>query len=643
MANDIGTAYVRVAPNMTGIQSKIASGFKGSAGPATAALGDEINKNSGPFQTALGKLGGFAKGAGVAIGAGLAAGAVGLAALTSKAVMSAAELEQQIGGSEAVFGEYAKTIQEKGAQAFKTAGLSQQEFLQGANKMGSLFQGAGFDVQSSMKMSSDSMQRASDIASIMGISTTDALEAVTGMAKGNFTMMDNLGVAMNDTSLNAYALEKGLGKTTAQMSIQEKVGLAQQLFMEKTAKYAGNYAKENETLSGSLNTTKKAFDNLLSGSGDVNDFVDSLVNTIEIAVPQIVNMLPKIVTGIGTVLTAIVPALSKALPTLIPALIKAVQDLLNALVVALPSVVQVLVNALPTFINAFIQIFLALVKALPQIIQILAAAMPQIINALVNGLTNPTALTAIIMGAVELFLALIKAIPIILPALIAAIPTIVKNIVQTLTSSQFIGAMINAGVELIKASIRGMVSMGGALISATWEIIKTIANVLSPGNMGRIGGDMIRGLWDGIQSLGNWLKDKLISFVSDKIPGPVKKALGIHSPSKVFAAIGREIPRGAAIGVDQTAGMVEKSVTNMANNAINGIASPTISPSLAMGSSVAAAAGYSGAGGDVTNQSVNINKIVLGDESAVRAFFNELNQDTINVAAGMTPRQGAMA
>ena len=77
---DIGVAYIRVAPNMSGIQGKIASGFKGAAGPATSALGDEINNNSGPFQSALGKLGGFAKGAGIAIGAGLAAGAVGLSA-----------------------------------------------------------------------------------------------------------------------------------------------------------------------------------------------------------------------------------------------------------------------------------------------------------------------------------------------------------------------------------------------------------------------------------------------------------------------------------------------------------------------------------------------------------------------------------
>jgi phage-related protein len=577
---DIGTAYVRIAPNMTGIQGKIASGFKGSAGPATAALGDEVEKSSGPFQSAIGKLGGIAKVGGLAIGAGLAAGAVGLVALTTKAVMAQAELEQQIGGSEAVFGEYAKTIQEKGAQAFKTAGLSQQEFLQGANKMGSLFQGAGFSVQASMQMSSDSMQRASDIASIMGISTTEALEAVTGMAKGNFTMMDNLGVAMNDTSLNAYALEKGLGKTTAQMSIQEKVGLANQLFLEKTAKYAGNYAKENETLSGSLNTTKKAFDNLLAGQGDIDGFIDSLLGTIEIAIPQITAMLPKIVQGIGATLTALVPALGKALPTLIPALIQAVVSLLNAVVAALPTIVSVLLQALPTLIQAFVQLFLAIIQALPQIIQIIAQALPTIIDSIVTGLTSPESLQAIILGAVQLFLALIQAIPIIIPALVGAIPTIIKNILATLTNPTFIAQMINAGVQLLKATIQGIISTVGAVGSAAWEIIKTIGNVLKPSNLINIGKDVVKGLWNGIQDMGGWLKDKVISFVRDKIPGPIRDALGIHSPSRVAAALGKQVPAGLAQGIYKGTGMVEKAAINMANSAIATMTPSTLNPSL---------------------------------------------------------------
>jgi len=598
MAGNIGSASVRITPNMTGIQSKIAAGFKGSAGPATAALGAEVESNSGPFQAALGKLGGFAKGAGIAIAGGLAAGTAGLVALTAKSLQAGAELEQQLGGADAVFGEFAASIKAKADDAYTNMGLSQNEFLQGANKMGSLFQGAGFSVQQSMQMSSESMQRASDIASIMGIDTTAALEAVTGMAKGNFTMMDNLGVAMNDTAIGAYALSKGINKSTSEMSIQEKVGLAQQMFMEKTAKYAGNYAKENDTLAGSINTTKKAFEDFMA-TGNITGFVNSLTKTIQIAVPKIVEMLPKLVEGLGSILTSLVGALSQALPTLVPALINAVVQLLNAIVAALPSVIDVLLQALPTVINAFIQLFLAIVKALPQIVTNIANALPTIIDALVTGLTNPEALQAIIMGAVQLFLALVQAIPIILPALIGAIPVIIDNLLKTLLDPKFIKMLIDAGIQLLKATIQGIISMNKAVVEAAWEIIKSIGNVLKPSNLFEIGKSVVTGIWDGIKDMGNWLKDKVVNFVKDKIPGPIKSALGIHSPSKVAAALGVEVPAGLAEGIYKGTKQVEQASVSMANSALSSLTANAMSPMLSASVTGAASYGAPAAAGQV--------------------------------------------
>lgn len=625
---------------MTGIQGKIAAGFKGSAGPATAALGDEIESNSGPFQAALGKLGGFAKAGGVAIAAGMAAGAAGLVALTGKALMAGAELEQNLGGSEAVFGQYADGIKQAAEDAFSQAGLSQNEFLAGANKMGSLFQGAGFSVQDSMKMSADAMQRASDVASIMGIDTTSALEAVAGMAKGNFTMMDNLGVAMNDTAIGAYALSKGINKSTSEMTQQEKIGLANQMFLEKTAKYAGNYAKENQSLSGSINSTKKAFDNLLSGQGDISGFIELLVNTIELAVPQIVKILPQIVQGISAALGALIPALGAALPTLLPALINAVVSLIQALVAAMPQIVNALLAALPLLINAFITLFLAIVQALPQIITNIANALPTIITALVNGLTNPTALQALILGAVQLLLALVQAIPIIIPALVGAIPIIIKNILATLTNPTFIAQMINAGVQLLKATITGLYSMTSSIISAAWDIIKTIGGVLKPSNLISIGSDVVKGIWNGIQDMGGWLKDKVINFIKDKIPGPIKSALGIHSPSKVADLLGRQVPAGLAQGIEKASGLVENAATNMANSAIANIGSPIVGAGTF--GSLAANGGVAGGNSSTTTQTVTIGEVKLGDASAVQEFFRQLNQDTMRVGMGFTPSEGAI-
>lgn len=153
-----------------------------------------------------------------------------------------------------------------------------------------------------------------------------------------------------------------------------------------------------------------------------------------------------------------------------------------------------------------------------------------------------------------------------------------------------------------------------------------------------IGVDVVKGLWHGISSMGNWLKDKLIGFVKDKIPGPVKKALGISSPSKVFASFGRDINRGLAQGIEKNTGMVASAVDSLTDSTLAGLTNPLISPS-AMGD-VSSAAGQLANGSSTTNQSVSIQQVVLASDSAVKEFFRQLNQDTINVGMGITPNQG---
>ena len=568
---DIGTAYIRIAPNMTGIQGKIAAGMKGAGSQATKQLGDEVNSGSGPFQAALGKLGGIAKAGGLAIAGGIAAGAAGIATLTGKMLNARAELEQQLGGSEAVFGQYATNIQNIAKDSYKNMGLSQNEFLAGANKMGSLYQGAGVSVQDSMKMSAEAIQRATDVASIMGIDTSFALESVAGMAKGNFTMMDNLGVAMNDTALNAYALEKGIGKTTQQMSMQEKVSLATQMFLEKTAKYAGNYAKENETLAGSINTTKKAFQDFMSGGGNMQNFITSLIGTAKIAAPEIVKILPEIVNGISQLIQQLAPVVAELLPTLVPAIVNAAVSIMNALVQQLPTLIQVLVSALPQFIQGIIQIAIGLIQALPQIINILIPAIPQIVNSLVTALTAPDSLTAIIMGSIALFMALLQAIPVIITALVNAIPTIVTNIITTLTRPEFLQGLARSAVQLIGSLIGGIGSMIGSVVSAAGKVIGAITGVLSPDSLISIGSNLIKGLWQGISDVTGWITDKIKGFGKSVI-NSIKGIFGIHSPSKEFAWIGKMNVQGLAEGFTKNKDMVTQAVTDMSDEAMNAMA-----------------------------------------------------------------------
>ncbi|GHC26975.1 MULTISPECIES: phage tail tape measure protein [Streptomyces rochei group] len=89
------------------------------------------------------------------------------------------------------------------------------------------------------------------------------------------------------------------------------------------------------------------------------------------------------------------------------------------------------------------------------------------------------------------------------------------------------------------------------------------------------GQDVVRGLLSGIQSMGGWLKGQLMSFARSMIPGPVAKALGIASPSKVMARqVGRWIPRGIVAGIESTAGEVDRTMAGL-------VSTPTPSASYA--------------------------------------------------------------
>ena len=154
-----------------------------------------------------------------------------------------------------------------------------------ANQIGALLQGYGYDEQESARMAATMIQRAADVASIMGKSVDDAMAAVTGMAKGNFTMMDNLGVAINDANIQERALAEGITTATSAMTQQQKIGLAYNHFLDQSAKYAGNYAKENETAAGALSTATASLSNYLAGvqGSSVEQVVSSMSNYLSVA------------------------------------------------------------------------------------------------------------------------------------------------------------------------------------------------------------------------------------------------------------------------------------------------------------------------------------------------------------------------
>lgn len=420
------------------------------AGDELSDAGSKASSKFGGAMKTVGK-GAVAVGKTVVTGLGVAAGALG--GITVKALSAAGELEQNMGGSEAVFKDHAGKMQETAKTAFSNMGLSASDFLGTANKMGALFQGAGFGIEESATMSADAMQRAADVASIMGIDTSAAMEAIAGAAKGNFTMMDNLGVAMNDTTIQAYALSKGIDKSTQDMTNQEKIGLAMEMFMEKTAYAAGNYAKENETLAGSLGTAKAALSNFLSGAGTVEDVVSSFSNAANVIVKNINSMFPALMTGITQLVNQLVPLIPPLLGQLLPGLISGAVGLINGLVAALPSVLDILLNsALPQLLSGVQVIFESLISALPSLVQSLASALPGLVSSLITGL-------------VSMIVTLCTYLPQIIQPLIDNLPMILESVVT--------GILSNLGVI-----IQGLVSLVVALIPMIPQIVNLLVDAV---------------------------------------------------------------------------------------------------------------------------------------------------------------------
>lgn len=345
---ELGQAYVQIIPSTRGIKGELESQL-GSAGA------------------------GAGKSAGLKIGSAIksAVAAAGIATAVKAAVNQGAELEQNLGGTEAVFGQFAQNVQDAATTAYKNMGISASDYMATANKMGSLFQGSGVAQERSIELTTKAMQRAADVASVMGIDATQALESIAGAAKGNFTMMDNLGVAMNATTLEAYALEKGVNFKWNTASNAEKAELAMQMFFEKTAQYEGNFAREaEETISGSLSSMSAAFHDLLGNLALGKDIAPSLTNLADTTFSFLENnLIPSIIN--------IMDALPEALPQLVS------------------SLVSVLVRSAPKILEAAGKMLVGLVKAIPPIIEDVVSQMrtmgTQLVQGLWNGISNVTA------------------------------------------------------------------------------------------------------------------------------------------------------------------------------------------------------------------------------------------------------------
>lgn len=326
-----------------------------------AKLGDSIKKGL--------------KGVAVATGAVIAATGAAAVAAGKKALESYADYEQLAGGIETLFGDAASAVMENSAKAYKTAGMSANDYMETVTSFSaSLIQSLGGDTEKAASYADMAITDMSDNANKMGSSMDSIQAAYQGFAKQNYTMLDNLKLGYGGTKTEMERLitdaekldssfkasrDKNKKLTMSYSDIVDAIHIVQ-----TNMGITGTTAQEAaSTISGSVSATKAAWSNLITGIADDNADMGQLIDDfVESALTAADNIIPRI----GVIMDGLGQLISTALPQI------------------LPIIVQVITDNLPMIIESGMQIMIAIITGLIEAIPQLIAALPEIFSAIVN-------------------------------------------------------------------------------------------------------------------------------------------------------------------------------------------------------------------------------------------------------------------
>lgn len=457
--------------------------------------------------------------------------------LSKQAIQGFAEQEQLIGGVDTLFKESSKQVQQYANEAYKTAGLSANEYMETVTGFSaSLLQSLGGDTAKAAAYADRAVTDMSDNANKMGTNMASIQDAYQGFAKQNYTMLDNLKLGYGGTKTEMQRLIADASAMTAE---QEKLNVAVDAgdlsfgnivnaisVMQEHLGIAGTTAEEAEkTIEGSAKAMKSAWQNLVTGMAnenlDLSALIENFVESVQTfldgnLIPRIQTMLPRMVEALTQLIGAMTPYIAPALQMLLPVIVQGISALVSGIVQALPAVVSAISDVIPMIVDQ-------LVVLLPQI----TASGVEIISALVSGIGEN------------------------LPALIPAVYEAIIEIASSLVAN--VDKIILAAGELMSGLIQGLIEGLPRVLYRLPEIIIAITAGLLKGlsAIGDVGVQMVRGLFEGIRNAGTWLYNKLRGWVSDVI-GWVRHLFGIHSPSTVVAdKIGKFIPPGITVGVKE--------------------------------------------------------------------------------------------
>lgn len=354
--------------------------------------GDAAEESGSKFE----KLGSVLKGIGAAIGAVVVAAGAAAVKLGKEVISAYADYEQLVGGVDTLFKESSGKLQEYAANAYKTAGMSANDYMETVTSFSaSLISSLGGDTEKAVEYADMAITDMADNANKMGTDMEAIQNAYQGFAKQNYTMLDNLKLGYGGTKTE---MERLLADAQAISGVEYDISSYADVVeaihvIQESMDIAGTTAKEAEfTISGSINSLQSAFSNLIVGFGnadaDMEMLCQNVVDAFKDVVTNVTPIIENIVSALPTATGALLEAVAGLLPTLLETVVELFSQVLNTLLSLLPSLIPAAVEAVMTIVNAIIENLPLLIEAAVQLIatlvQGIGEALPELIPAAVQ-------------------------------------------------------------------------------------------------------------------------------------------------------------------------------------------------------------------------------------------------------------------
>ena len=445
---ELAKAYVQIVPSAEGIQGKITEALGGEP----AAAGDAAGQSLGA------QLVGTLK---------KVIAAAGIGKIISDSINMGGALQQSLGGVETLFKDSADTVKAYAAQAYKTVGLSANDYMEQTTSFAaSLLSSVSQDTQAAADLANMAMVDMADNSNKMGTSMQDIQNAYQGFAKQNYTMLDNLKLGYGGTQAEMQRLLKDAEKLSG---MHYDLGNLADMYsaihiIQQEMDITGTTAKEAATtLTGSFAAMKAAAENVMgnwSTGADLTEPLQALADTAQTFLVD--NLLPII----GNVLAGI----PEIVYSLVPELMQTGTELLSSLA-------QGFTEGIPEFFSTALPQLLAFTDQLRDNAASFVDAGLNLITQLLNGL---------IAG---------------LPDLIAYVPDIIINICGIINDNM--PKILAEGVSIILQLVVGIVKAVPDLLANWKKILQAVLSVISAINWLNIGKNILTGVANGVKSMGS--------------------------------------------------------------------------------------------------------------------------------------------